>query len=184
MKATKRNIFLLVLAIIGVLTMLVSITAYAWLFLKVNNTLEQISIASGEVQLLSVKNEQIQTVRREVRDTQEQRAELNSYFITEEGIVDFIEDIEKLGEHAGASVSVQAVSVGDPLDKDGLLVPLSISLKSEGTLREVFYTLALLEAFPKALNVKNVRFAQHPTDLTWQGVFDIVAVEITSEDNN
>ena len=183
MNVIHRNTLLLVLVTIGVIAMTISVVAYSWLFIKVHNTITEVVFASEEVQLLATKNAHTQTVRRVVRDTQLERDEINSYFVTDEGLVSFLEDIEELGVHAGAPISVQSVSVGDTIDKDELVAPLELLLKSEGTLPEVFYMLALLEAFPKVITVDSVRFTQLPNTLEWQGEFDVIVIKIASKDN-
>jgi len=182
MDTFRRNILLIILASIGIVAMLVSIVSYSWLFIKVTNTIEAAALTSEEVQLLSTKNAHTQTVRRVVRDTQIQREELGSYFITEETLASFLGDIEELGSYTGAAIDVQSVSLGDAIDKDELVAPLKLSLKSEGELQDIFYTLALLEVFPKALTIDRVRFTQNPDTLSWQGVFDIEVIKVEVEE--
>jgi len=183
MKTSSRNIPLIGLATIGIAVLLISISAYAWFFIKIYTIAEQVELSESEARLVATQNDNIQAARRIVRSTQEEREALNAYFVTEEDIVLFIEDIEKIGEHAGALVNVQAVSVGKAKNSKNPMAPLYITLKSQGTLSEVYYTLALLEHFPKALYMSDVRITQNAADNNWQGVFDIVVTQESSQSN-
>lgn len=177
MKTSRPNTLLTLLVGFGVVSVLISSVAYVWLFLEVRSTITAVSTSAESAQLLAAQNAHTQTVRRIVRDTQKERDELNTYFLTENEIVEFLEDIENLGQHAGAPIDVRTVSVEDPIDKDESIVPLELTLHSTGTLQQLFYTLSLLEVYPKALTIERVSFSQHPTDFSWGGTFNIVVLQ-------
>lgn len=180
MKGAGQNTFLLILLVIGLVVTVVSITTYGWLFAKVGDTASRATITAEEAQLLATKNAHTQTVRRVVRDTQTQRQQLDSYFVTEPEFVSFLEEIESLGASAGAPIQVQSVGIGKPIDKDELVVPLELDLRSEGTLRGVFHVLTLLEAYPKVMHVRSARITQHPTDLNWVGAFNVEVIQVNT----
>lgn len=184
MNLFKKNALLMILVGISLVALVISFTTYAWLLVKVNDTIREAALASENVQLLAAKNAYTQTIRKIVRDTTDEREEINSYFITDEKLVSFLENIEGLGTRAGAGLEVQSVSVGDAIDKDGLVSPLKLSLKSEGTITEIYYILNLLEAYPKALSVKRVQMNQQADTLTWVGVFDIEVIKVLTLNAN
>lgn len=183
MKNLNQNNALFIIVGIGTIVTCITIVTYAWLFFEVNKTITQVTSAAEESQLLAAQNAHTQTVRRIIRDTQDSRKELNTFFLTDKEIVTFLEDMENLGVHANAPIAVQSVSVEDAIDKDGRVVPLELTLRSEGTLQQVFYTLSLLETYPKALNIGKVSLKQSPTDLMWEGVFNIVALQVDFPEN-
>jgi len=152
--------------------------AFGWLFAEVRSTVAHVKLSTEEAQLLVIKNAHTQTVRRVVRDTQKEREELNSYFVTEEEIVGFLERIEKLQAQTGTRIDIRSVGVGAPVDKDELITPLLLTLESKGTFQDVFYTLSLLEALPTALTVKSARITQNPTSLVWEGSFDVAVIKV------
>ncbi|QSH39131.1 hypothetical protein JXR01_02375 [Candidatus Kaiserbacteria bacterium] len=177
MKNERPNTLLIILVSVGVFAVFASSFMYIWLFLEVRATLTQVSASAEEAQILATQNAHTQTVRRIVRDTQEQIGELNTYFLAEKEIVAFLEDIENLGEHAGAVIDVRTVSVEEAIDKDESIIPLELTLSSTGTLQQVFYTLSLLEVYPKALTFERVSLTQHPTDFSWNGVFNVTVLQ-------
>lgn len=179
MRNASKNTSLVLLVGTGVLALVVATAAYAWLFFEVRHTLEDVARTAEAAQLVATRNAHTQTVRRVVRDTEAERAELDNYFLREESIVTFLEDIEELGVHAGAPLTVQSVSVEDALDKDERIVPLHLVLRSEGSLQELFYIMQLLETFPAAVSLQKVQLTQHVENLTWDGTFHITVLRLT-----
>ncbi|PCI30854.1 hypothetical protein COB52_00795 [Candidatus Kaiserbacteria bacterium] len=169
----------IILLIIGTLILGVVGSAYAWSFLKVRSTIEQAAVISAKADLWASSNENAQVVRRSVREIQAQREVLDTYFIKEDGIVSFLDEIEEIGDHAGLPIEVIAVEAGNPIDKDGLIRPLTISLRVSGKLKDIFYTLAMLETLPKAVSVDGVGLTQDPENLTWIGEFKVVVTQIS-----
>ncbi len=178
MNLFKHNAPLMILVGVSLVALVVSSATYIWLFIKVNDTIREAAIVSESAQLLSAQNAYTQTIRKIVRDTSDDRDKINSYFITDEKLVSFLENIENLGTRAGVSLEVQSVSVGDTIDKDGLVSQLRLSLESEGTIKEVYYILSLLEAYPKALSVRRVQMNQRSDTLAWVGTFDIEVIKV------
>lgn len=178
MQNSHTHTLLLILVGVGLATCVLSLSAYMWVFVKVEDTVNRVSVISEEAQLLATKNAHTQTVRRIVRDTLHEREALNEYFLTEEELVTFLGSLETLSTYSGATVAIQSVSVGEAIDKDGLITSLKLSLKSIGSLQAVYHNLALLETFPKTVSVNSIRLTQDPSTLVWEGVFDITVIKI------
>ena len=177
-KNTLFSLFVASIVVVGLLG-----ASYIWVFLEVRSEIAKVTVAAEEAQILATQNAHVQTVRRVVRDTQIQRETLSTYFLSEEEIVEFLEEIENLGTHAGSQVSVQTVQAGEAVDKDGAIIPLQLTLRSGGSLQAVFYTLALLESYPKALSVEEVVLIQNPTTFEWSGMFNVVAMQARAVEN-
>ncbi|PCI89751.1 hypothetical protein COB18_03020 [Candidatus Kaiserbacteria bacterium] len=178
MEKTRTNKIVITLLSVGAVTLGISMSAYSWVFFEMQQTVTQIANITNETQILATQNAHAQTVRRIVRDTQDERSELDTYFLIEDDIVTFFADLENLGTSAGVNISVSSVKVGKPLDNDKFITPLTLTLESAGSLRQVFHTLALLEAYPKALQITQTRIVQHPSEDSWQGTFAITAIKI------
>ncbi len=169
---TRLRIF----AALSTLVMCASAGGYAWLFVQERETITQAAQVAGDAQLLATRNAHTQTVRRVVRDTRDERARLNTYFVNDTELVTFLEEIESLGTYANAQTIVSSVQVGDSRDDDDRIVDLELLLNAEGSFASVMQVLALLEAFPSALDVVNVQLTQQSQRDTWTGVFELVAV--------
>jgi Na+-translocating ferredoxin:NAD+ oxidoreductase RnfG subunit len=180
-----RNTLLVILAIVGMVSVGMSAAVYFWLFAKVQDTVAQAARTTEEAQVLTITNDRTQTVRRIVRDIQQERNELNTYFVTEDGIVTFLEDVENLTADTGAEVRVQSVAEGSPIDKDGMVASLQVTIALQGTFQEVFHSLALLEKFPKAMTMREVRIIQNPTEARmWKAEVNIYVTKIDVSDKD
>lgn len=178
MSTTKLPSSLLFLTALSVVSMLILFVAYVWLFAEVHSTIDEGAHIAQEAQLAATRNAHTQTVRRVVRDTQQERAVLDTYFASEEDIVDFLEEFESIGSAAGTVFRVQSVSLGNTLDADERLIELTLTTQASGTFARVVHTLALLESFPKAARVDAVRIVENPETGEWLGTFDVVVVQI------
>jgi len=184
MKSRQNNVSFSVVLALSVLAAAGAVFAYVQLFNSVRVAVVNVAAAAEEARLLSIQNEHTQTVRRVVRDTEKERMELSAHFTAEEEIVSLLADFEGLQDYTGIPIRVDSVRAGSPMDKDGRMVPLELSLSSEGTFRQVLHMLAMLEVFPKALSIANARITQHPTSAKWMGDFDVVVLTIAEPQDN
>ncbi len=164
------------------LTLLAATSAYVWLFLEVRHTLSEVTNTAEDARFVAARNAHTQTVRRIIRDTEMERAELDSYFLREEDIVTFLGNVEELGIYVGAPITVQSVSAEEAIDTDERIVPLRLVLSSEGALQELFYLLQLLETFPAAVQVQKVQITQDAKDRAWNGTFHITVLRLIRPD--
>ncbi len=169
----------LILLTAGALLLSAVGSAYVWSFLEVRSIVENVATISAKAELWASSNENAQVVRRSVREIQAQREVLDTYFIKEDEIVSFLDDIEEIGDHARLPIEVIAVESGIPIDKDGLIRPLSISLRVSGELEDIFYALAMLEAMPRAVSVDGVGLTQEREEGTWIGEVKVVVTQIS-----
>ena len=178
MKYAKENIFLITVAAVSVCGMVVAFGLYIWVFSQVRATITQASLMSEELQLLATQNTHTQTIRRLVRDTQEEQTKLDTYFVNEESLVAFLEDLEDIGMRTGVVLSVESVSVGQAVDKDELLIPLILNVKSTGSFQSVVHTLALLESLPQATQITQARLTQSSENASWNGLYSLSVLQI------
>jgi len=73
---------------------------------------------------------------------------IDSYFITRDTIVSFIEELETLGTHAHVKADIVRLDPGS-----GGMGPLVLELNLSGAYSDVVYYLALLEASPRMVSV-------------------------------
>ena len=83
-------------------------------------------------------------IKRQLDNTQQERIKLAAYFVDEQGIVAFLEQIETLGKSIGVKVEV---SSADARDK------LLISLAAIGSFKSLLHFVQLLETLPYQLTI-------------------------------
>jgi len=119
-----------------------------------------------------LETEQLQSTKHLINDTREQREKLNNYFVTEDEIVVFIEQIESLGSFAGVSLELNAVDVVSDAGDDAL----SLKFTTYGSWEGTYYLLALIETLPYNIYIERVRVLREDSEnkgSQWRGDFNI-----------
>lgn len=101
-----------------------------------------LSRLSAERSGIAEEEEYYRGLKKTISDTRGEQDALNSYFIDPDNFVPFVEEIEALGTHAGAALTVESAALAD----NGRNLALTLSAK--GTFEQTLYFLSLLEAFP------------------------------------
>ena len=182
MKYFGETIWLTLATTISILVMVVSGVAYVMLYLGVDRAFRERVSFTEEAQLLETQNIRTNNIRSLIRNNTQVRQELDTYFVKEDNVVAFLGEIENLGILSGTLVNIESVNLGETIDKDGLIEELKLTMKADGSITQLFHFLSLLEYFPKALFVESSRFTQHPTELGWQGNFQIVFLRLSEGD--
>jgi len=89
-------------------------------------------------------------------------AKLDSHFVADDEIINFIETIEDLGEDSGAEIEVTSVGVGNKsvkkADQASISEFLNLDFKIEGSFAQIFHFLSMLEKLPFRIDVARVNF--------------------------
>lgn len=80
-------------------------------------------------------------------------ASIDSYFVTQNTIVSFIEELETLGTHAHVKADILRLDPGS-----GGKGPLTLELSLSGTYTDIAYYITLLEASPRMVSVDTLAF--------------------------
>lgn len=139
-----------------------------------NNRLALISDLSRKLVSLQSSTKRAGTLARTVKDTKEERDRLGFYFITKETTQDFIEELESMATVAGVSLTLNSLAI----NKDGKQPPssyLKFNIRADGSFRNVYHFLALLESLPYKIKISAARVAK--LDQSWFGEisFDLIS---------
>ena len=138
---------------------------------------KHIAFATDELGSEAYRGDALKKKQSLIERTAEDRAALDKYFIDPDGVVPFIENIEALGAHAGASVEIRTVGI-EEAPEGALLERVSLQFRAEGTWESVFRLLTFVESLPISVTVKSVRFEiLEGAEMggQWRGVFDVSA---------
>ena len=83
-------------------------------------------------------------------------ADVQSYFVSETGVVSFINELEKRGQSQGTAVNVLSVSTGSTSEQP----TLSLALSVKGTFNAVMRTVGAIEYMPYDLSIAGLSLAQ------------------------
>ncbi len=161
MKPTYHHYSALVIAF-AVLAM--SVAGYAFIYYSVNQ--QSASTAKAEI---AVATEQATAVRQKsivdsLRITAEDRSTINSFLLTTDGTVPFIEKVEGIGSQSGATVSLVSISA------DATTVRAHVNI--QGTWGSVMRAMHIVENLPYSISMDGVRITIQGVG-TWNEDFDI-----------
>lgn len=129
------------------------------------------SIATVRTSALSLvekqgASEKALSLQHVISDTADDREELDRAFILKEGVVGFIELLERLGKESGTELEITNVSVGSGDDATGLEL-LVLHVNATGSWAATSRFSALVEALPYALVIKSMYFKKQ-NDEIWR----------------
>ena len=138
----------------------------------------------NEIDSVLLVDQQLRDAQNFIRDTEDDRAKLNSYFVSNEGIVDFLEVIEGLEQYAEVEVSIKTIGENDTGEFESV-EQLELNLTAEGSWGAVYHFFALLESLPHSIDMSRVQFnsigenvnGEDTTD-KWRGIFILSADKI------
>ena len=165
MIASKTKKIAIVASLVLVSTM--AITAVSiWLVMQQSVLLQQqvLTIATDRAQ-----EEAFVRLKRKVSDTQEERADLESYFlVSQSDSIDFLNYIETLAQRQGV-----VIETSSPTEKElNGQTFLSVGYNVSGSLTQLETFIALLEVLPYVSQVQSVSLNKQ-TDTLWQASVQI-----------
>jgi hypothetical protein len=144
-KKTKGLIYFLITLNFGLLGLY-------WLFsIQVGSNISQISNLGEDLNFQLAKERQLKSMKNISRETQSERIELDSYFVSSDGIVSFIKEVEGLATLSGLEVEIDSVGTTEYFageDLSEILEILGLNLRVKGEWSSSFYFLNLLERMP------------------------------------
>lgn len=163
-----------ILAVVVLVTLLVG-AAYVGIFIYIKNTnIEIAELISAIDQQIKIE-ERLRSIENIAEDTVLSRVELDSYFVGQDDIVQFIEVVEGLSSITGEEITIASVDLEEG-DNTSAYQFLRLRLTTKGAWKETIHFIALLEALPNYVLVERgsleLRSADEETE-EWSGSFDI-----------
>ena len=110
----------------------------------------------NQIDTKAEKISRIASARTALSEISGDEASVRNYFISETGVVAFINGLEAQGQKQGAVVSVLSVSTGTKNGQSTLLLSLTI----KGTFDAVMRTIGVIEYGPYDISVSELSFVQ------------------------
>lgn len=179
---TKQILLISVISVIAVSAL------YVMLFLNIKEKNNNISALVNEVDIILQKEIKLRSVKHIINDTKDDRAKLDSHFVADDEIINFIETIENLGADSDVKVEVTDVSVssaGAEADSQvNISELLNLNFKIEGSFAQMFHFLSMLEKLPFKIDILRVNFEKVSDESRiinknpWNGFFSITALKL------
>ena len=154
----KKNshIKFLIFSVIGILAV---VGVFLYGINLIQNTTQKTSEIMSKTEEIVKKNSELSTIKKTISATEEDRAKLLTYFVTDKSIVAFLEYLESLGEITNTDASIKAVD----LDKDGNSVVVSIG--STGSYSDLVRFSKRIENMPYRIDVQSFAFVSQSKTL-------------------
>lgn len=115
------------------------------------------------------------SLQRLIDNTERERAQIASYFVTNDGTIELIEEIEALGAHASTTLEVKNVDIVD--EKDTKVLHMGFS--ALGSWESIMYLTGLIEHLPYAVEITRIRLQDMNRETSmWQGDIDFVVTSV------
>lgn len=158
-----RSIRNTLFAVIGILAL--AFGAYGAGFYYIKAQVEETSVLAQELEQKQVERNNLQETLRAVEETEQMRAQLNTYFVNAADVVSFIEQLESLGEETGVAVTISDL-------REETNGGLAFRLEAEGMTATVFHFTELLEHMPLNMTIEQVQLQQTSSARRqWRGVY-------------
>jgi Tfp pilus assembly protein PilO len=151
-------------------TLIIVLGGYAWWYSVVSNESATAVRLLQEVEVRTDATTRASAVSTALARIESEQGAIEDYFISEENIVAFLEDIEQIGLSTGARV--QVVSVGD-LERRETTLPLSVVI--EGGFNAVMRTVGAVEYMPYAVTTVSASVQQITNEegAVWRARLDL-----------
>lgn len=152
----KNNSKHLTLVIFGIISIFAAAFGYWYLHLAVITQAETYSLALKDAETYNENKKNEQSLQKIYNQSIADRAKINSYIVTEDKIIDFIESIENIGKITNTTVSLSAINSKemDELSK-GASGHIQAKVEIIGSWTGVMTALSLLENLPFSLSLQN-----------------------------
>lgn len=146
MKMNHRHYILILFSLASVIF---SLFVYVFIYKKTTMQADHYVLSSKEVENEDEKRKSERELVKRFNSTTESRSKLKSFFIVGDKVVDFIEQVEKIGDYSKTDLELSSIS-----NSPGI-VKAKVSVK--GSWSGVMTALSLLENLPLSANLKNIR---------------------------
>lgn len=178
-KATKQ-----ILAFIIILTT-ASIVFYILFFNTIKNKNKEISLILNVTDTAIQREIKLKSVDEIIKDTEYERKKLDTYFVADDSIVDFIEDIEELGRYVGIDIEIASVNIDNDLKtEDAISEILNLNIETKGKWEDIFYFLSLIEKMPFKIDIEKADLYivyeddKKNVSTIWKGFFNINVIKL------
>jgi hypothetical protein len=135
----------------------------------------------ADIELAASQEESVRAMKNLVRESEDERNELEGYLLSRDNPAYFLELLEDLGDDSGVRVTVSALTeesaapkgddtpmfggVGDPR--------IHVQLEAVGGFAELYHFVTLLEHMPYAATVRTVRLGRTESASLWEAIVGI-----------
>ena len=142
------------------LVVFVLILLYGGLFVTIKNKNNGISSLQNQVDIAIRKDERLYSMKQLVANLETELDQIDTYFVPQDGVVDFLENLEALGSIAGAPVDINSVSVKEHGNDAFPYESLQVEFGARGSWSSIVWLISLFETYPQGITIQRLQFEQ------------------------
>lgn len=167
---------------IGVIAIILNVVIFLFCFFLFRD-IQKRSIATStivnELSKASENQSQYLSVGDIIKETNQDRATIDSFFIGKEGTVGFIEFIEEQARVSSVSATINSVSSKSNEVASSTVEVLQLAVETEGKWANLYHFFSLLKNVPYSIRLVNVVIKETDTKAkVWQADFSLEALKL------
>lgn len=163
-----------------ILANLIALAGWALLFYRVESSSRSFLENSRELELKTQEERNLKNLMRLVEETADERAALDSFFVREENVTEFLSQLENLARQV--RLSIDLISVAKEGENTLLLI-----FQTRGSFRGTYHFLSLIESLSHRLSFEMVSLKA--ADISegaapvfgWEGLYTLRLVSFISK---
>lgn len=166
------------LLILSIVLALASLAIYVALLLYIQNTNREISVLANSIGVRGQQEMNLRSVQTIAEDTLKDRQKLDTYFVSQDSVVSFIETVEQLAVPTGTLIEITTVEEHEGLEPNDAYAFLRIQFTARGSWSEIFHLISLTEALPFDVEIERTNLEKDGGDEgeLWRGAVSIQVV--------
>jgi hypothetical protein len=161
----KNNSKHITLILFGIISIIVSACGYLYIHDAVINQAERYSIALKDSETYDENKKNEQNLQKIYKQTVVDRAKLDTYIITEDKVVNFIESLENIGKMTNTKVALSSIDSEEMKDlAKGTSGHIKAKVDIKGSWSNVMTSLSMLENLPFSITLDNSKLSNNNLD--------------------
>lgn len=152
-----------------VLSLVVSAAfGFAWTGRTISGKTKKVSELNLKLAALESEQKSVLGLKKFLEETKEDKDKINKAFLSEEEIVKFIEELEKLSREENVEIKIQSAFISEKREENPVF-----NFELNGNFENIFRIAALTENLPYQLEIEEVGLAREEKGKKWRGQFKI-----------
>lgn len=179
-KLSKNTIILLV----AIIANIAAVGGYYYVYGEINNINESVAQVMADIDVQTTKKADDRALKSILESTKEDREKIDTYLLSEDGLVQFIETIENLGGISGTEVTTSSVNVVE--DKDSKNTEyLTMRISVIGSFANTMHFVSLVENVPHQVSINQIRSVvvsneEKKGPINWNTEFELEVLKLKS----
>lgn len=141
---------------------------FAWIYRTISAKTKEVFKLNLKLANLESEQKSMLGLKKFLEETKKDKDKINKVFLSEGRIVEFIEELEKLGRAENVEIKIQSALVSEKRDANPIF-----NFELAGNFENIFRTAVLMENLPYQLEIEEFSLTKEEKGKKWRGQFKI-----------